>query len=190
VALYGPPAAGKDTVTAALATLDERYVHFDRLKVGTGTGNGYRYTTAAALARLRAGGLVVYENSRYGNTYAVDRPRLDDITGAGRIPVVHLGQVAGITALRTGYPARWLTVLLWCPRDVSSARLRHRGSSDIAARLQAWDETRADLTAEGLGEFTMAVRTDHRQPEAVADAVHRAVTGTPADAPPICDPTE
>jgi guanylate kinase len=139
IALYGPPAAGKDTITAALTTLDTRYVHFDRLKVGTamnaapgngkGTSTGYRHTTTEELTRLHGRGLIVYENTRYGNTYAVDRPRLDDITDAGQVPVVHLGQVAGITALRTGYPARWLTVLLWCPGTSPSP-----GSGTAAAR--------------------------------------------------------
>jgi len=190
IALYGPPAAGKDTITAALTALDARYVHFDRLKVGTATrtgitagtgnsaGNGYRYTTTEELTRLRGRGLVVYENTRYGNTYAVDRPRLDAITGAGRVPVVHLGQVAGINALCTGYPARWLIVLLWCPRDVSLARLRHRGSTDIAERLRAWDETRADLDTADPGEFALVIRTDHRPPPAAAEAIHQVATGT------------
>jgi len=34
VLLYGPPAAGKDTVSAALIAVDARYVLFERLKVG------------------------------------------------------------------------------------------------------------------------------------------------------------
>jgi predicted PilT family ATPase len=34
ILLYGPPAAGKDTITTALAALDARYAPFRRLKVG------------------------------------------------------------------------------------------------------------------------------------------------------------
>jgi guanylate kinase len=176
VVLYGPPAAGKDTVTAALADLDRRYQHFQRLKVGSGRTAGYRPASADDLARLHDAKLVVYENTRYGNTYAVDRPGLDEIVTAGRVPVVHLGQTAGIAALRNYYPARWLTVLLWCPREVCLARLRQRGSTDLTRRLQAWDETRADLSASGPDQFAIVVRTDRREPAAVADAVHHALT--------------
>lgn len=38
--LYGPPAAGKDTVTAALPEIDARYVAFRRLKIGNGESAG------------------------------------------------------------------------------------------------------------------------------------------------------
>jgi guanylate kinase len=65
--------------------------------------------------------------------------------------VVYVGQVDAITALTTATPGtQWFTVYLWCPRDVAAQRLVARASSDIAARMRAWDETRpladADLT--------------------------------------------
>ncbi|MGH2941284.1 MAG: hypothetical protein ACRDLN_00705 [Solirubrobacteraceae bacterium] len=40
VALYGPPASGKDTITRALTELDARYVHYLRLKAGSGRSDG------------------------------------------------------------------------------------------------------------------------------------------------------
>ncbi|ORT51526.1 guanylate kinase [Frankia sp. KB5] len=187
VILYGPPAAGKDTITAALTSRDDRFVHFDRLKVGAGAPSRYRYATADDLTRLQDRGQILYVNERYGNIYAIDRPRLDEITGTGRIPVVHLGQVAGIAALRAEYPARWLTVLLWCPRDITADRLRQRGSTDIPDRLRAWDETRADLTGMSPAEFGMVLRTDQRTPEAIAEQIRRQVAGTTQDAAPIRD---
>ena len=79
VILYGPPASGKDTVTAALTELNPRYAQFARLKVGAGKSAGYRMGTAEQLRELEAAGDVVYANTRYGNTYVIDRPGNQDI---------------------------------------------------------------------------------------------------------------
>jgi guanylate kinase len=177
IILYGPPASGKDTVTAELEQLDSRYAHFHRLKVGKGRTTGYRFVSDGELADLKARDLVLYESERYGATYSIDRPELDRLISAGRTPVLHMGQVWGIDALLK-YPARWLDVLLWCPRDLAKQRLSARGSTDIKRRLTAWDETLQDLESAGREpSFTLAFRTDHLLPETVAaaiDAVCRA----------------
>ncbi|MEV6840865.1 guanylate kinase [Streptomyces sp. NPDC051133] len=158
VILYGPPASGKDTVTAALSALDSKYAQFARLKVGTGKAVGYRMDTAEQLRKLEAAGDVVYANARYGNTYAIDRPGVDAAFAAG-VPVVHLGQVDGVRALVDGYPADWLVVLLWCPREVTEQRSAGRGDSDTAARLAAWDATREDLDAHPAMVWDLTVDT-------------------------------
>ena len=147
--LYGPPAAGKDTVTHALVGLDTRYTLFRRLKVGAGKTAGYRMGSPTLLTQLEAAGDVIYANSRYGNVYVVDRLGLDAAFAVG-VPVVHLGQVAGVRALVTGYPAAWLTVLLWCPRELTEARSIARGDADTAARLAAWDATEQDLASDSF----------------------------------------
>ncbi|MFG2841110.1 guanylate kinase [Streptomyces zaomyceticus] len=164
VILYGPPASGKDTVTAALAELNSQYVQFTRLKVGTGKSAGYRMGTAEQLRELKAAGDVVYANSRYGNTYAIDRPGVDAAFAAG-VPVVHLGQVDGIQALVSGYPAQWLVVLLWCPREVTARRSAGRGDGDTAARLAAWDATREDLDAHPDLAWDLTVDTTAASPQ-------------------------
>lgn len=176
VVLYGPPAAGKDTITDALVELDQRYQRFERLKVGSGKTTGYRRVSVEDVDRLHDEKLVVYENSRYGNTYVIDRPGLDEIVTGGRVPVVHIGQMAGIAALRNYYPAQWLTILLWCPREVTHERLEQRGSTDIARRIKVWDETRSDLGVTGPDQFAIVVRTDRRKPAEVAHAIHQALT--------------
>ncbi|MET9077876.1 guanylate kinase [Streptomyces sp. NPDC004232] len=167
VVLYGPPASGKDTITAALAELSPRYVQFARLKVGTGKSAGYRMGTAEQLRALEASGGVVYVNARYGNTYVLDRPGLDAVFAAG-VPVVHLGQVDGIRALVDGYAATWAIVLLWCPREATAERSVGRGDSDTAARLAAWDATREDLNAHPGAAWDLTVDTTAASPQEAA----------------------
>ncbi|MFF8575514.1 guanylate kinase [Streptomyces sp. NPDC015408] len=182
VILYGPPASGKDTVTAALSALDSKYAQFTRLKVGTGKSAGYRMGTAEQLDKLETAGDVVYANARYGNTYAIDRPGVDAAFAAG-VPVVHLGQVEGIRALVNGYPADWSVVLLWCPREVTEQRSAGRGDSDTAARLAAWDATREDLNAHPDMVWDLTVDTTAAAPQDSARLIdqllaHRAGAAT------------
>lgn len=158
VILYGPPASGKDTVTRALAELDSRYAQFARLKVGSGKTAGYRMGTAEQLRDLEAAGDVIFANSRYGNTYVIDRPGVDAAFAAG-VPVVHLGQVDGVRALVDGYAAAWAVVLLWCSKEVTAQRSEGRGDRDTAARLAAWEATREDLDAHPELAWDLTVDT-------------------------------
>ncbi|HET6354867.1 phosphotransferase-like protein [Streptomyces sp.] len=167
VILYGPPAAGKDTVTQELAKLDSRYGQFTRLKVGSGKSAGYRMGTQGQLRKLEAAGDVVYVNSRYGNTYVLDKPGLDDAFTVG-VPVVHLGQIDGIRALVDGYPADWALVLLWCPQGVTAQRSEGRGDTDTAARLAAWEATREDMDAHPDMAWDLTVETVTTKPHEAA----------------------
>ncbi|MEU1710081.1 guanylate kinase [Streptomyces sp. NPDC005706] len=167
VILYGPPAAGKDTVTTALTELRPQCRQFARLKVGSGKSLGYRMGTAEQLRNLEAAGEVVYANSRYGNVYVIDAPGLDAAFMAG-VPVVHLGQVDGIRALLDGYPADWAVVLLWCPREATAERSAGRGDSDTTARMAAWDATQEDLDAHPGMVWDLTVDTTASSPEEVA----------------------
>ncbi|MGZ0200551.1 phosphotransferase-like protein [Streptomyces sp. RM1] len=167
VILYGPPAAGKDTVTTALSELRPQYRQFARLKVGSGKSTGYRMGTMDQLRKLEAAGDIVYANSRYGNTYVIDRPGVDAAFAAG-VPVVHLGQIDGIRALTDGYPAGWTLVLLWCPREVTAQRSERRGDADTTARLAAWDATREDLDAHPDVAWDLTVDTTAAAPQEAA----------------------
>jgi len=171
VILYGPPASGKDTITGELARIDPVYAHFRKLKVGGGRSKGYRLISADEANELRRRGLVLYENERYGNRYIVDRPSLDALFAAGRVPIVHMGQVAGVHALRR-YPATWLSVLLWCPREITEQRARSRGSGDVSARLTVWDETTLDIEQHGKAAFTFRIDTDRHTASEAARLIH------------------
>ncbi|MFI7191550.1 hypothetical protein ACIBQ0_17590 [Nocardia nova] len=142
IVMYGPPAAGKDTVTAALSSLDGKFHHYRRMKVGTGRTAGYRMASAPEYERLAASGEVIYSNSRYGSTYIIDRPELAKILATGEVPVLHVGQPEAVDALLAAAPAvRWIVVELWCPREIAAERAAARGTGDTAARLEAWDAT-------------------------------------------------
>lgn len=178
ILLYGPPAAGKDTITAALTELDARYVPFARLKVGGGKSEGYRMGTAEQLAELEARGDVIYRNERYGNIYVVDRPGLDQAMEGGRTPVVHLGQMVGIEQVTAFFPAHWVRVLLWCSKETTAQRSPQRGDTDTAARLAAWDATQADLAAHPRAQWELRVDTDTTAPRQAAQRINDIVRTT------------
>lgn len=181
VILYGPPAAGKDTVTRELAALAPRYRQFTRLKVGAGKTAGYRMGTPEQLHALEAAGDVVYANNRYGNTYVIDRPGLHAAFAAG-VPVVHLGQVDGIRALVDSYPAAWVRVLLWCPKNVSEQRSQSRGDADTVQRLAAWDATRQDVDAHPDMDWDLRVETVQTSPAATARLIDELLRAGAASA--------
>ncbi|MGW1451172.1 kinase [Micromonospora sp. NPDC002411] len=162
--LYGPPAAGKDTVTQALHEVDARCSLFRRLKVGGGRADGYRMISESELEDLHDRGEIVWENRRYGATYVVDRAGLLRHVEAG-VPVLHLGQGAAIEAVKGADPSvAWLVVHLWCPRDVAERRIDARDTGDTAARLRAWDETE-------IIEADLRFDTSASDPKSVAWAV-------------------
>ncbi|MFF1725628.1 phosphotransferase-like protein [Streptomyces sviceus] len=178
ILLYGPPAAGKDTITTALTELDARYVLFPRLKIGTGKTEGYRMGTPEQLAALGARGDVIYRNDRYGNIYVVDRPGLDQAVEGGRVPVVHLGQMVGMEQVTLLFPAQWVRVLLWCSKETTARRSPQRGDTDTAARLAAWDATQADLATHPRAQWELRVDTDATAPLEAAQRIDDIVRTT------------
>lgn len=141
ILLYGPPAAGKNTVTAALTSCDMRFHLFRRIKCGPGRTDGYRMVDRLVCDRLTRSGCVIWQNSRYSATYIIDRVGLRQSLASGW-PVLHLGQPEAVDAVVAATPeTHWLVLALWCPRDVANSRLQQRGSTDLQARLDAWDAT-------------------------------------------------
>ncbi|MET8278748.1 kinase [Micromonospora sp. NPDC005174] len=176
VILYGAPASGKDTVTAALHQLHSQYQQFRRLKVGRGRTAGYRMSTDAELATLRASGGVVWENRRYGSVYVIDAPGLRQQFHR-QIPVVHVGQVNAVDAVRQAFPdVRWIVVALTCPRDVAERRIVERQTGDSAERLRVWDETETVATVD------LTIDTSRSSPDVAARLVDQAVRHSQAAA--------
>jgi len=165
IVLYGPPASGKDTITDALVELDPRCRLFKRLKAGPGATATYRMIGADDLDRLRAAGQLVWTNRRYGATYVVDRPGLLDALADG-IPVLHLGQVQAVDAVRHATPdGAWLMVELRRSRDTAHTWLIARRSVDTEARLAAWDAT------ERLPAPDLSLDTGNLRPRAAAETI-------------------
>lgn len=166
VVLYGPPASGKDTITAALTARDDRYQHSRPLKVGAGRTTGYRPTTAAALEQLRTAGALIWETHRYGAVYAIDHAGVTQLLAADAVPVLHLAEPAALPALAAAFPdVRWTTVALTCPRDVARARIEHRRTGDTGARLAAYD------AFQPLPRTDVVIATDALTPSAAADLI-------------------
>lgn len=178
VILYGPPGAGKDTITASLTDLRMEYTLFQRLKAGPGRTTGYRLTSPEHIEELSQSGLLLYANTRYGARYAIDRDGLSSLFNAGRIPVLHMGQVVGVDAVEA-FPAEWVKVLLWCSRDTTAARCEGRGDKDVDARLKVWDETRRDLANHSGSAWSLIIDTATCEPTESAARIDRAVTSGP-----------
>ncbi|MEU4541627.1 guanylate kinase [Streptosporangium sp. NPDC023825] len=175
IVIYGPPASGKDTITAALIRLDPRFTLLPKLKVGTGRAEGYEFVSAEHLDTLREAGRLVAETHRYGNVYAIDRQTIEDRQAAGCVPVVHMGNTRDLRQLVGTVPDGWFRVLLWVPREVTEQRSRARGDVDTPKRLAAWDETLTDLeTNTDAGFFHLRIHTDRLGVDAAAHEIMSA----------------
>lgn len=169
VILYGPPASGKDTVTAALTQLDSRYRYFPRLKAGNGRTTGYRMTTMTQLVALRDSDELLWENIRYNARYAVDRTYLVRCL-TEHIPILHLGQAEAIDSIVHGVPtAGWTIVELWCPWPEAERRIAARRTGDNHARKVAW------LSTTRLQTPDLAIDTSKDDPNTAATRIQEAV---------------
>lgn len=178
ILLVGPPASGKDTITAALEQIDDRYVYFEKLKVGSGRTNGYRMTESAALDAMLSRGEIALLTSRYSSRYAVDYREITRLTEAGRTPVIHIGRIHDLLELRSNIRSQhMLTVLLKLPRDVAIERICARGTGDEKSRIAAYDEDVAQARAIGESPDIFEVVIDTAQTDAATAAqfIHHRV---------------
>ncbi|PZS33643.1 MAG: guanylate kinase [Pseudonocardiales bacterium] len=176
IVLYGPPASGKSAITSELSALHPDFVLFRRIKIGGGCRDGYRDAAESEVDALHREGLVLYENTRYGNTYLVDQPELGRMIDTGLVPIVHVGQLAGVRAIQQ-YSAAWLAVLLWCSRATTAKRVRARASGDLDARVAAWDETARDIKNRRAGDFALHIDTTRSSAATAAITIHAALSG-------------
>ena len=164
VVLFGPPASGKDTVTACMDAMYPDVALYEKLKTGAGRSLGYRFIDADELDQRRRSGRLT-SVVRYGNQYSVDHAELDAWELQGRIPVVHTTDLdeLGNLAARAG----WLVVGLWARRRIAAERLLARGDLELSQRLDLWSSSLRDLTAHRPG-FDHFIRTDACPPEEAA----------------------
>lgn len=118
---------------------------------------------------LVAHGQVIYENSRYGNRYLVDRAEIERLRLAGHFPVVHMGQIAGARSLMAS--GGWLVVRLSCDRAATLTRSQGRGDLDVDERLAVWDETEEDLAQNEGFKFALTIDTVRTSPNVAAERI-------------------
>ena len=70
IVLFGPPAAGKDTITA-LAERRSRLRLVRKIKAGSGQSTGYRLVDDQTYDAMAASGDFISTVARYGNRYAI-----------------------------------------------------------------------------------------------------------------------
>jgi guanylate kinase len=175
VILYGPPGSGKDTITSELTRIRPEFALFERLKAGPGRTTGYRLTTPDHIEQLSRAGELLYRNARYDAEYAIDRQGVAALVDAGRVPVLHMGQVVGATAV-AAFPLHWIRVLLWCPLHITESRSISRGDKDVDTRVKVWHETREDLLAHAAEPWTLTLRTDVLSPTESARTIIEALS--------------
>ncbi|MFJ8585200.1 guanylate kinase [Streptomyces sp. NPDC093595] len=161
-------------MTAELSRIRPEFTLFERLKAGPGRTTGYRLTTAEHIAELSRAGELLYRNARYDAEYAIDRAGVSELVEHGLIPVLHMGQVAGASAVEA-FPIHWVKVLLWCPLDVTEARCKLRGDKDLEARLKVWHETRQDLLDHAKEPWSVVIETQLHSPAESASIISEAV---------------
>lgn len=136
--LYGAPAVGKSTLTAALEAIKPSFQLFPMWKAGEGRTTGYRMIGRDDLSRLSD---VLWRTERYGSIYALDRSTLVEYLERCS-PIVHLGHPNGLRQILETSPA-WRVVEVSCRREVAEQRLRSRDASSVLERLEAFDSTPA-----------------------------------------------
>ena len=170
--LYGPPAVGKDTITAELVSREPRFAHFPVIKAGSGRTTGYRLVTVDEFDKLDRAGELVVTWHRYGSRYGVAHSTLAELTSAGKIPVIHLGSGPAVQAVTALPPLQWTVVQLWASRETCAARARARNTGDFAARMAVYDET--ERIGDDLAHLT--IDTDSRTPGEAAQAILHLTT--------------
>lgn len=169
IVLYGPPASGKDTITSALAGLGG-FAMVPRVKSGSGRTAGYRMVNPADIAELeRIPGEVLWKIERYAATYVLTRSDVCRVA-ASAVPVVHVGQTGATVEIPAGVPELdWAVVELWCPREVTAARIAARGTGDDRERLAVYDDTPRLDTADLVIDTNTVAAVD------AAHLIHREV---------------
>lgn len=145
VCISGMPASGKDTISARLHELDERFVCFEKHRSSDGAPkNGYVNISPAEFAeKVKRGDFLQY-HERYGRSYGIDRKSLFDILSQGKIPIIHVGRIENYIVLKDGLlhgenGIRLIHIQLWETEDCLKDRIvkRDKSPEEIKRRLTA-----------------------------------------------------
>ena len=151
ILMSGTPASGKDTVSAELLAMSSEFVHFRKHKIEAG---GRRDDSYILVSKEQFDVMVQAEeftqyHFRYNRGYGVARSEIKRCWAEGKTPIIHVGKYENITAF-TDSGIDMFSVLLLTSRHQTEQRLhaRHPGDlTEVQARLQSYDEERAELSA-------------------------------------------
>lgn len=143
--LSGTPASGKDTLTAELNKIDNRFVHFKKHKIASGgkMDDTYYLISKDKFDNMAKNNQFVQYHYRYDRGYGVSADELKRLKELNKIPVIHVGKYENIIKFKEFGIKNILSILVYTDRNTTKKRLELRHSEDISEinkRLDAYDE--------------------------------------------------
>jgi len=145
ILLSGTPASGKDTLTAELNKIDNRFVHFKKHKIASGgkMDDTYYLISKDKFDNMAKNNQFVQYHYRYDRGYGVSADELKRLKELNKIPVIHVGKYENIIKFKEFGIKNILSILVYTDRNTTKKRLELRHSEDISEinkRLDAYDE--------------------------------------------------
>ena len=145
ILLSGTPASGKDTLTAELNKIDDRFVHFKKHKIASGgkMDDTYYLISKDKFDNMAENNQFVQYHYRYDRGYGVSADELKRLKELNKIPVIHVGKYENIIKFKEFGIKNILSILIYADKDTTKKRLELRHSEDnseINKRLKAYDE--------------------------------------------------
>lgn len=143
----GPPASGKDTLTAQLCDYSTHYMRFQKHRglsdlEHNANDSTYINIPITEFEQLANEQFFVQHHNRYDRAYGIAKSELERITIA-HIPIIHTGALPNLLELeRKLIEYRCIKILLWAPLEVLKQRLinRHINAEQIPKRIAAANE--------------------------------------------------
>jgi len=145
ILLSGTPASGKDTLTAELNKIDDRFVHFKKHKIASGgkMDDTYYLISKDKFDNMAENNQFVQYHYRYDRGYGVSADELKRLKELNKIPVIHVGKYENIIKFKEFGIKNILSILIYADKDTTKKRLELRHSEDISEinkRLDAYGE--------------------------------------------------
>ncbi|MEH7224457.1 hypothetical protein V7112_11680 [Bacillus sp. JJ1566] len=154
ILVCGPPASGKDTLTARLSKIDNRFWHFQKHRGIDGViPNNQASSQYINIPRSKFEEMImrnefIQYHQRYDRYYGISQKVLKDNINNGKIPIIHVGRIENLYELENKIEDKVIKIFVWAPLNILEQRLnkRHPGNqAELERRLQAASEEFKDL---------------------------------------------